>query len=126
MEVLTLTIACSEGRPPADDIFAHSGCPQPVPARSPFPGPDPRNRCGRRHPLAGLRTAGIAAVIAGSRSFAAIGQWAADAGPDVLAVLGAARGPAEESTYRRAFAMLSRDMLGQVLGTWLHIEATGR
>jgi hypothetical protein len=35
---------------------------------------------------------GIAAVIAGSRSFAAIGQWAADAGPEVLAVLGAARG----------------------------------
>jgi putative transposase len=56
--------------------------------------PDPRKRRGRRHPLAGLLTVGIAAVIAGSRSFAAIGQWAADAGPEVLAVLGAARGPA--------------------------------
>jgi hypothetical protein len=32
MEVLTLTIFCREGRPPADDIFAYSGCPQPVPA----------------------------------------------------------------------------------------------
>ena len=32
MEVLTLTIACRERRPPADAIFAHpSGCPQPVP-----------------------------------------------------------------------------------------------
>jgi hypothetical protein len=31
MEVLTLTIACHEGRPPADDIFAYPGCPQPVP-----------------------------------------------------------------------------------------------
>jgi hypothetical protein len=38
--------------------------------------PDPRNRRGRRHPLAGLLAVGIAAVIAGSRSFAAIGQWA--------------------------------------------------
>jgi len=66
--------------------------------------PDPRKRRGRRHPLAGLLAVGIAAVIAGSRSFAAIGQWAADAGPEVLAVLGAARGPAEESTFRRAFA----------------------
>ena len=39
MEVLTLTIACHEGRPPADDIFAYSCCPQPVPSRSPRPGP---------------------------------------------------------------------------------------
>jgi DDE_Tnp_1-associated len=62
--------------------------------------PDPRKRRGRRHRLAGLLAVGVAAVIAGSRSFAAIGQWAADAGPEVLAVLGAARGPAEESTFR--------------------------
>jgi hypothetical protein len=69
--------------------------------------PDPRKRRGRRHVLAGLLAVGIAAVIAGSRSFAAIGQWAADAGPEVLAVLGAARGPAEESTFRRAFALVN-------------------
>jgi len=31
-------------------------------------------------------------VTAGARSFAAIGQWAADAGPDVLAGLGTTRG----------------------------------
>ena len=48
--------------------------------------PDPRKRRGRRHALAGLPTVGIAAVIAGSRSFAAIGQWTADVGEDVLAV----------------------------------------
>jgi predicted transposase YbfD/YdcC len=81
--------------------------------------PDPRKRRGRRHPLAGLLTVGVAAVIAGSRSFAAIGQWAADAGPEVLAVLGAARGPAEESTFRRAFALVSADVLDRVLGAWL-------
>jgi DDE_Tnp_1-associated len=68
--------------------------------------------------LSGLLAAGIAAVIAGSRSFAAIGQWAADAGPEVLAVLGAARGPAEESTFRRAFALVSADVLDRVLGAW--------
>ena len=55
--------------------------------------PDPRKRRGRRHPLAGLLAVGIAAVAAGARSFAAIGQWAADAGPEVLAGLGAARDP---------------------------------
>jgi hypothetical protein len=68
-------------------------------------------------------------VIAGSRSFAAIGQWAADAGPEVLAGLGAARGPAEESTFRRAFTLVSRDVLDRVLGAWLHtrvVRAGGR
>jgi predicted transposase YbfD/YdcC len=88
--------------------------------------PDPRKRRGRRHPLAGLLAVGIAAVIAGSRSFAAIGQWAADAGPQTLAVLGAARGPAEESTFRRAFALVSADVLDRVLGAWLWTRAGGR
>jgi predicted transposase YbfD/YdcC len=85
--------------------------------------PDPRKKRGRRHPLAGLLAVGIAAVIAGSRSFVAIGQWAADAGPEVLAALGAARGPAEESTFRRAFAQVSADALDQVLGAWLWTRA---
>ena len=91
--------------------------------------PDPRKRRGRRHPLAGLLATGIAAVIAGSRSFAAIGQWAADAGPEALAALGAERGPAEESTYRRAFALVSADVLDRVLGAWLWtraVQAGGR
>ena len=91
--------------------------------------PDPRKRRGRRHALAGLLAVGIAAVIAGSRSFAAIGQWAAGAGPEVLAGLGADRGPAEESTYRRAFALVAADLLDQVPGGWLHtraVRASGR
>jgi len=86
--------------------------------------PDPQKRWGRRHSLAGLLAVGIAAVTAGSRSFAAIGQWAADAGADVLAGLGAVRGPAEESTFRRAFALISAGVPGQVIGAWLHTRAT--
>src|SRR5271170_3284468 len=85
--------------------------------------PDPREKRGRRHPLAGLLAVGVAAVIAGSRSFAAIGQWAADAGPEALAVLGAAGGAAEESTFRRAFALVSADVLDRVLGAWLWTRA---
>jgi predicted transposase YbfD/YdcC len=91
--------------------------------------PDPRKRRGRRHALAGLLAVGIAAVIAGSRSFAAIGQWAGDAGEEMLAALGAVRGAAEESTFRRAFALVSADVLDQVLGAWLHtraVQAGGR
>jgi predicted transposase YbfD/YdcC len=85
--------------------------------------PDPRGKRGRRHALAGLLAVGVAAVTAGSRSFAAIGQWAADAGPEVLARLGADRGPAEESTFRRAFALVSADWLDWVLGAWLWTRA---
>ena len=129
MEVPTLTIACREGRPPADDIFAYDGCCLQYLLDLLAQIPDPRKRRGRRHPLAGLLAVGIAAVIAGSRSFAAIGQWAADAGPAVLAGLGAARGPAEESTFRRAFALVSPDRLDQVPGAWLWtraVQAGGR
>ena len=57
--------------------------------------PDPRKGRGRRHQLAGLLAVGIAAVSAGSRSFAAVGQWAAGASAGVLTGLG-------------AFALLSR------------------
>jgi predicted transposase YbfD/YdcC len=85
--------------------------------------PDPREKRGRRHPLAGLLAVGIAAVIAGSRSFAAIGQWAADTGAEALAALGAVRGAAEESTFRRAFALVGPDVLDRVLGAWLHTRA---
>jgi predicted transposase YbfD/YdcC len=123
MEDLTLTIACHEGRRPPMTS-------SPIPAaRSQYlldllaQVPDPRKKRGRRHPLAGLLAVGIAAVIAGSKSFAAIGQWAGDAGPGVLAALGAVRGPAEESTYRRAFALISADVLDRVVGAWLWTRA---
>lgn len=81
--------------------------------------PDPRKERGRRHALAGLLAVGIAAVITGARSFAAIGQWAADAGVGALAALGASRGAAEESTFRRAFSAVDPDKLDSVLGAWL-------
>jgi len=123
MGVPTLTIFCREDtRPPVTS--------SPIPAAPSqylldllAQVPDPRKRRGRRHALAGLLAVGIAAVIAGSQSFAAIGQRAADAGPEVLAVLGAARCPAEESTFRRAVALVSADVLDRVLGAWLHTRA---
>jgi hypothetical protein len=40
---------------------------------------DPRQRRGRRHTL-GAVAVPVAAVLAGARSLAAIGEWAADAG----------------------------------------------
>ena len=40
---------------------------------------DPRKRRGRRHTLGAVLAVAVAAVLAGARSLAAIGEWAADA-----------------------------------------------
>jgi predicted transposase YbfD/YdcC len=73
---LTLTVACHEGHPPADAIFAcRSGCLQPVPARTPCPGPGPEEE---PRPTAGGegRAPGRGP---GARHRAVLGQVAADA-----------------------------------------------
>ena len=55
--------------------------------------PDPRNRRGVRHSLTSLLMAAVAAVLAGATSFTAVGEWVADAPPQVLAALGVRRDP---------------------------------
>jgi hypothetical protein len=50
---------------------------------------DPRHRRGKRHPFVSVLLTACAAVVAGARSFAAIGQWARNAPQDTLARLGA-------------------------------------
>jgi hypothetical protein len=94
MEVPTLTIARHEGRPPADDIFAYPGCPQPASPRSPCAGPGPAEEA--RPPAPAGRAAGRRdrGCDRGGAVVRRDGQWAADAGPEALAVL-------EESTFRR-------------------------
>jgi len=56
----------------------------------------------------------VCAVIAGARSFAAIGEWALDLSGDQLARLGLARAP-EESTMRKLFARLDAAALDHQL-----------
>jgi hypothetical protein len=51
--------------------------------------PDPRRRRGRRHPFVSVLLVAASAVVAGARSYAAIGQWAASAPQNALARLGA-------------------------------------
>ncbi|WP_329538369.1 ISAs1 family transposase (plasmid) [Streptomyces sp. NBC_01450] len=51
--------------------------------------PDPRHRRGVRHPFVAVLLIAASAVVAGARSYAAIGQWARSAPQQTLARLGA-------------------------------------
>ena len=68
----------------------------------------------------------VCAVLAGARSLAAIGEWAADAPDQVLAALGVRRDPwtgafrpPGEATVRRVLARVDPDALDRAVGAWL-------
>ena len=81
--------------------------------------PDPRARRGVRHQLAAILALGLAAVLAGARSFAAIGEWVADAETGVLGDLGSRGRRPSEATIRRALTRVDGDQLDAVLGAWM-------
>lgn len=81
--------------------------------------PDPRDPRGVRHRLTAVLAVGVAAVLAGARSFVAIGEWAADATGETLAALGVAGCASDEATIRRLFARLDADLLDRLLGAWM-------
>jgi len=88
--------------------------------------PDPRDRRGRRHPLAAVLAVAVCAVLAGSKTLAAIGEWAADAPPEVLVSLGIRPDPLtgvvaapDEATVRRVLAGVDGDALDAAVGAWL-------
>src|SRR5512142_2282563 len=123
MEVLTLTIACHEGHPPAGDIFAYPGCPLPVPARSPCPGPRPAQETRPPAPAGGAarrRDRGSHRRLEVVRRDRAGGRRRRPGGARRA---GRVRGAAEESPFRRAFALVSPDVLDRVLGAWLWTRA---
>ena len=87
---------------------------------------DPRHRRGRRHALSAVLAVAVAAVLAGARSLAAVGEWASDAPCQVLAALGVHRHPLTgawrppgEATVRRVLARTDADALDRAVGAWL-------
>lgn len=88
--------------------------------------PDPRDRRGRRHELAGVLAMMAAAVLAGTRSFYAIGQWLADAQQRTLKRLGARCDPGsgrylapDEATLRRLAGVLDAEAFEVAVAGWL-------
>lgn len=87
--------------------------------------PDPRDRRGVRHTLPVILAVTITAVLAGARSFAAIGEWVADQSEHTLAALGAG-GPARpsESAIRRLVTRVDADVLDTVIGAWMRTRTS--
>ncbi len=88
--------------------------------------PDPRDPRGVRHSLTSLL---LAAVLAGARSFTAIGEWADDAPPRVLAALEVRYEPLvrrfqppDEATVRRALEAVDAAALEGAVGSWLAVR----
>lgn len=80
--------------------------------------PDPRGRRGVRHRAGAVLAVAVCAVLAGCRSFSAIGQWATAAGDRVRDELGIAGDMPCESTIRRLLQRLDGDTLDAAFGTW--------
>jgi hypothetical protein len=82
--------------------------------------PDPRNRRGTRHKIESILATAICSVVAGARSFIAMGEWAAEQSRETLLLLGSGRGkPPNERTYRRVFRNLDTNELERRTGNWL-------
>ncbi len=93
--------------------------------------PDPRDRRGLRHDLAGVLAVAVCAVLAGAKSLSAVGEWAADAPPQVLLSLGIRPDPLtgvvrapDEATVRRVLAGIDGDALDAAVGAWLQAMRT--
>ena len=80
--------------------------------------PDPRDRRGVRYPLAGMLAVAVTAVLAGARSFAAIGDWAGEMTGEHLSRLGIGAAP-DESTLRKVFARVDADALDRQIGAFV-------
>ncbi|WP_309231920.1 ISAs1 family transposase [Nocardia sp. SYP-A9097] len=82
--------------------------------------PDPRRKRGVRHRFGAILYISTCAVVSGSKSYAAIAEWAADTAADTLAAMGITAPNA--STIRRALSAFTGDGFDTLIGGWL----TGR
>ena len=86
--------------------------------------PDPRRAQGRRHAMATVVVLSLGAVLAGARSLAAIGDWAAALPRWAWPRWGIGRCPPAVSTIRRVLAAVDADVLDAVLHAWLDARTT--
>lgn len=81
--------------------------------------PEPRDRRGIRHSLPSVIAVALAAVLAGARTLAAIGEWAADLPVHLRPRFGITRRPPSAATVRRVLEAVDADLFDAVLHAWL-------
>ncbi|WP_165036645.1 transposase family protein, partial [Candidatus Protofrankia californiensis] len=81
--------------------------------------PDPRRRRGVRHRFAALLAIAVCAMLSGARSFAAIGEWAADLPADAHAGLGITGRIPGPVTIWRVLVRVDRAALEAAIGAWI-------
>jgi hypothetical protein len=79
---------------------------------------DPREARGLRHGVLAVLLLGECAVLTGARSFAAVAEYAHDAGRLVLAALGVGEVVRHESTLRRVLQKVDATALEAALRSW--------
>jgi DDE_Tnp_1-associated len=79
---------------------------------------DPREARGVRHGVLAVLLLGECAGLTGARSFAAVAEYAHDAGRLVLAALGVGEVVRHESTLRRVLQKVDATALGAALRSW--------
>ncbi|WP_308282712.1 ISAs1 family transposase [Pseudonocardia nigra] len=80
---------------------------------------DPRKCRGVRHQLVTVLAAAVCAVLAGSRSYTVIAEWAHDLPISVWLRLGMSRRAPSESTFRRVLQRVDPDELDTAVSGWL-------
>ncbi|MDN5931768.1 MAG: ISAs1 family transposase [Pseudonocardia sp.] len=81
--------------------------------------PDPREARGVRHGVLAVLLLGACAVLSGARSFAAVAEYAHDAGHAVLGALGVGAVVPHESTLRRILQKVDPCALEAALRSWV-------
>jgi predicted transposase YbfD/YdcC len=88
--------------------------------------PDPRKARGVRHGVLAVLLLGACAVLTGARSFAAVAEYAHDAGHMVLTTLGVGAVVPHESTIRRVLQAVDASALEAALRSWALAELAAR
>jgi len=90
---------------------------------------DQREKRGIRHPQVTILTIAVAAILSGSKSFVAIGEWAANLQQDMLKRFGVRynlrlgkRIPPSEKTLRNTLKRVDGDEADFVIGRWLSLQ----
>jgi predicted transposase YbfD/YdcC len=88
--------------------------------------PDPRDPRGVRYDLVPVLAVAVCATLAGARSFAAIAEWAADAGPELRAGLGLPGAVPDLVTIWRVLTAVDPAALDRVPGSWVTARVAAR